>query len=826
MWDMSEKKERASADQADGPQGKTKSISVVSADGSSYPFLRGMVTHDLVQRGLDFDRAYATANALRSRLKGRGEISTDELSKLINEEIESLYGTEAAASLSESLPPPTSLWVRRQEDKQPFSRGVLARSILGAGIDFESAYRVVIELHDRLVEEGATVIPSDELARRVGELLETLEGSGAASRYRLVRRIPRLPRPLIVYIGGASGTGKSTLALELSPVLRIYRMNSTDTIRQVMRMIFSPAVLPSLHRSSFELPDEVHTFDELASNHDPLHTSQTSLAEQAQRVLVGVRAVVDRAIKENMSVVVEGVHLIPPLVPFPDLDGLAYQVPFVVGTLDPDTHRSRFLARARLGGRRAERYVENFDAIRGLHDWILERAEAHDVPMLDTSGPTPPVGRALRLITTQMRHKVPALATDAFSDKSVQSPVLMIAIDGVADRPIRALGGRTALQAAKTPTLDRLALEGRCGLADPVAPGVVPDTAAGTLALFGQSPLALKRGPVEALGAGVELSPGDIALRGNLATIDDSGNIVDRRAGRIREGSQELAAALDRLELPGTLVDEVEVRVKAATEHRLAIVLKGPGLSPGITGSDLGDGALGAPLTPSPVDATDLRAIRTARILALFEQQARKILKNHPVNRRRSENGKLPANIVLTRGAGRIHPLVPLEQEGIPLRIACVAGDRTILGLATWLGAETHTAPDMTANLDTNLKAKFSAAGSALNRNDLVILHLKGTDIAAHDQRPDLKVRYLEQVDRQLKRLLDSYAGPLRVAVASDHATLSESGQHGADPLPVLIWERGKDGDSVERFDEQAVTGGSLQRFPLQMLLGRLFDLR
>jgi 2,3-bisphosphoglycerate-independent phosphoglycerate mutase len=132
----------------------------------------------------------------------------------------------------------------------------------------------------------------------------------------------------------------------------------------------------------------------------------------------------------------------------------------------------------------------------------------------------------------------------------------------------------------------------------------------------------------------------------------------------------------------------------------------------------------------------------------------------------------------------------------------------------------------MTANLDTDLKAKFSAAGSALKRNDLVILHLKGTDIAAHDQRPDLKVRYLEQVDRQLKRLLGRYAGPLRVAVASDHATLSESGQHGADPLPVLIWERGKDGDTVEQFDEQAVTAGSLQRFPLQMLLGRLFDLR
>jgi 2,3-bisphosphoglycerate-independent phosphoglycerate mutase len=804
---------------------RPKTLTVVSSDGRRYPFLRGMMTHDLVRRGLDFERSYAAADALRSRLKDHGEISTEELSKLINEEVESLFGAEAVSALSDGLQPATNLWVLRQGKKQPFSRGILARSILGAGVDFERAYRVVIELHDRLVEGGTSVLPSQEIVRRVGELLQTVEGKEAARRYRLVRRIPRLPRPVIVYVGGASGTGKSTLALELAPLLRIYRMNSTDTIRQVMRMIFSPAVLPALHRSSFEVPDTRRVLEEAGWAIDPTASSETSLEEQAKRVLVGVRAVVERAIKENMSVVVEGVHLFPPLVPFADLEGSAYQVPLVLGTLDADTHRSRFLARARLGGRRAERYVENFDAIRGLHDWILEQAESHEVPMLDTSEPTPPVERALKIITSQLQRKAPVFAADGLERQSLRSPVLMVVIDGVADRPIRALGGRTALQAAETPTLDRLAREGRCGLADPIAPGVVPDTAAGTLALFGQSPLALKRGPVEALGAGLHLSPYDVALRGNLATVDKNGNVVDRRAGRIRKDNEELAAALDRLPLPGSLADEIEVRVRAATEHRLAIVLRGPGLSSSITGSDLGDGALGLPLTPSPIDPGDSRAVRTAGILALFEQQARAVLEEHPVNQRRLKEGRPPANVILTRGAGRIHPLVPLEESGFPLRIACIAGDRTILGLASWLGADTHTAPEMTANLDTDLEAKFSSASSALSRNDLVIIHLKGTDIAAHDQRPDLKVRYLEQVDQQLERLLDEYDGPLRVAVASDHATLSESGQHGSDPLPVLLWERGGDGDDVDRFDEQAVASGALQRFPLQMLLGHLFDL-
>ncbi|MGB6002477.1 MAG: hypothetical protein WBI00_18525, partial [Thermoanaerobaculia bacterium] len=386
--------------------------------------------------------------------------------------------------------------------------------------------------------------------------------------------------------------------------------------------------------------------------------------------------------------------------------------------------------------------------------------------------------------------------------------------------------GRTPLQAADTPTLDRLAKEGRCGLADPVAPGVVPDTAAGSLALFGQSPLALKRGPVEALGADITLSPTDVALRGNLATLDDDGRVIDRRAGRIREEASELAQALDLISLPPGLNQDVTVRVSVGTEHRLAIVLLGDGLSSAITGSDPGEGApLGPPLVPSPLDPEDEQATYTAGALALWEQEARKMLADHPVNQARAEQGLPVANAVLTRGAGRIHRLIPLEEDGAPLRLTCIGGDHTLLGLARWVGARTVTSDAMTANLDTDLEAKFKAAEEALHLDDLVILHLKGADIAAHDQRPDLKALFLEQLDRQLARLLEEHKGPLRVAVASDHATLSESGQHAADPLPVLIWGEGIDPDGVEAFDEQSARGGGLQRFPLQMLLGRLFKL-
>jgi 2,3-bisphosphoglycerate-independent phosphoglycerate mutase len=811
------------------PDKRRRGLVVVSSAGARQRFLRGAITHDLVQRGLDFDLAYAAANAVRERLSDRDEVTTDEIRELIRKFLAEELGEEPPASLLAPLRPVTERFVVYGGTRQPFSRGLLARSIYATGVDVDRAYRLIMELENGLQEEGILELASEDLARRVGELLEHLEGAEAARRYRMVRGLNRLPRPLVIYLGGASGTGKSTLSLELAPLLRIYRINATDTIRQVMRMVFSQEVLPAIHTSSFELlpPPGGWSAEEVPSSADPEFAERllANFEEQARRVNVGIRALVERAVAENMSIVVEGVHLYPPLVPFPDLEGAAYQVPIILTTPDAETHRARFLTRGRLGRRRTERYLENFASIRMIHDFLLQQAEAHEVPLLDTTYESPPAVAAVRLITSLLEKRVPGILASVRFAKEL-APSLLLVIDGLPDRPVRALGGRTPLEAARTPTLDRLAREGRCGLADPVAPGVVPDTAAGSLALFGQSPLAMKRGPVEALGATLEPRHGDVALRANLCTLDAGGQVIDRRAGRIRAQAAALAAALDRLPLPGHLADEVEVRVKPATEHRLAIVLRGEGLSSAIQGSDPGETARpGPPLTPRPVDPHDEKAVHTARVLALFELEAREVLRQHPINAEREAAGKPPANAVLTRGAGTVHRLVPLEENGLPLSVACVAGDRTILGLAKWLGFDAISRKGMTANLDTDLEAKLRAATRALKTHDLVIVHVKGADIAAHDQRPDLKVAFLERLDRHLGEMLERHPGPLRIAVASDHATLSESGQHAADPLPVLIWGTGVEADGVTHFAESAVASGALQRFPLQLLLGKLFDL-
>jgi 2,3-bisphosphoglycerate-independent phosphoglycerate mutase len=820
--------EREPDDVRSDPSGDhRRQLVVVNSAGDRHRFLRGMVTHDLVQRGLDFEAAYAAARGVRGRLGDRDEVTTAEIRQAIIEQLKEMFGEDLPASLHVRKRLAPRIHVVYHGQQQPFSRGLLARSIHAAGIDLDRAYGLVTTLELGLVADELTSVSSAEIVRRADQLLEDEVGAQSAQRYRLLRRIRNLQRPLILYVGGASGTGKSTLSLELAPLLRIYRISATDTIRQVMRMVFTPNIMPALHSSSFEALDP-YVGDELAGVPADLDRDEGVIAsfdEQARRVCVGVRAVVERAIEENMSIVVEGVHLVPGLVPFPDLEGAVYQVPLVLATLDEEVHRARFLSRSGLGGRRAERYLENFEGIRTIHDHILQQAETHEVQELETSSGDAPVVRTLQIVTGMLEHRLPS--SSAAAGASVESaPTLLVIVDGLPDRPVRELGNRTPLQAATTPLLDRLAAEGQCGLADPVSPGVVPDTAAGSLALFGQSPLALKRGPVEALGAGLTLAANDVALRGNFATIDASGRVIDRRAGRIRDEAEELAQAIDRLPLPKQVASDVEVRVKVGTEHRLAVVLRGDGLSADIEGSDPGEGTLPSEAqAPRPKDPHNERAIYTAQAVAMFETAAREVLEAHPLNELRRQRGLPPANAILTRGAGRIHQLIPLEEAGLPLRLACISGDRTILGIAEWLGAQTISDDRMTANLDTDLAAKFEAATEALRRNDLVIVHVKGADIAAHDRRPELKAEFLEKVDAALAHLIENYDEELRIVVASDHATLSESGQHAADPLPVLIWGNGVPADDVDRFDERSAAAGTLERFPLQLLLSRLFDL-
>jgi len=395
----------------------------------------------------------------------------------------------------------------------------------------------------------------------------------------------------------------------------------------------------------------------------------------------------------------------------------------------------------------------------------------------------------------------------------------MLVVDGLGDLPVPELDGQTPLEAARTPNLDRMAAAGLFGLVDPLERGRVPNTDSGVGVLLGLPPEqadCLRRGPVEAAGAGRPLRPGEIAVRANFATLEagPGGLLVrDRRAGRITEGTQALARELDGLNLGGG----VSTTFVPTDQHRGVLVLSGPGLDPEVSDTDPGD-ASGPALLLTCEPLQPGAAVSAGHINA-FIAEAHERLPGHPVNRAREAAGEPPANGVITRGAGAwFQPGNVLVSRG--LKAITVAGCTTVRGLSRVLGWETVVRPHFTAALDTDLDGKVAAARAALPDHDIVYVHVKGPDICAHDRKPLAKRDFLERFDRAITPL---GADGAIVALASDHTTDSNSGMHTADPIPALIFDpEDKRTGAPVRFGEAACREGNLPRMRSAEFLGRV----
>ena len=405
-------------------------------------------------------------------------------------------------------------------------------------------------------------------------------------------------------------------------------------------------------------------------------------------------------------------------------------------------------------------------------------------------------------------------------------PGLMIILDGVGDRPASGLDGCTPLEAAATPNLDRLAARGLVGMVDMLNPGVAVGTEVGIGVLFGLAPPdeLLPRGLLEAAGVGLDIHPGDVGFRCNFATVEGDGHdpfgltLRDRRAGRIDEGTAELAAAIDGVDLG----DGVIARLVPAAQFRAALRLRGPGLSPRVTDVDPGGGRLDLGLLPCrPLDATDTAADHTATVVNRLVALAYERLLDHPVNQRRRTLGLREANVLLPRGAGGAQISRGLLAR-FGIRAAVVSGDATVLGLGKALDMAIVTERRFTADVTTDLAAKVAAAEAALEHNDLVFLHIKGGDILSHDHHPEQKRDFLAQVDTVLAPLLRD---DRVVAVTGDHSTPCSLGFHSGDPVPTILYGAGGRVDGQERYGERACMAGGLGRIPARGLLWSMLDL-
>lgn len=395
--------------------------------------------------------------------------------------------------------------------------------------------------------------------------------------------------------------------------------------------------------------------------------------------------------------------------------------------------------------------------------------------------------------------------------------VLLVVCDGLGDRPIDELSGETPLQAAKKKNLDWFAARGATGLLDLISPGIKPGSDTAHLALFGYDPFKVYtgRGPFEAAGVGMEMKPGDVALRCNFATVGVGGRLVDRRAGRIKEGTNQIARDLD-----GMVLEDVEVHFKEGTEHRAALMLRGDGLDPRITDGDPHD--IGAPVPL--VRATAAEAEGTARVVNEFVKRAKDVLANHPVNLDREKRGLPVANVILPRGAGRF-PDIPLLGDRWGVRFAAIAGVTLIRGICRSVGMELLDVEGATGGLDTDMRAKMEAAVKALNDYDVVVVHVKAPDIAGHDGQARLKVEVIERIDDSLSLVREGFKEEWILGLTADHTTPCETGDHSADPVPLLVYGAGVRRDSVTTFDEIAAARGGWGRLRGVDVMPLLLDL-
>ena len=263
-----------------------------------------------------------------------------------------------------------------QEVTLPYSKGLMAKTLMGTGLTPERAYELARRIESALVDGKEEAAPGPERLYDVAaEVLAEHEGEEAVRLLRRFQALRELDVPLVLIVGGATGTGKSSVATELAHRLGVTRVTSTDIVRQTMRAFFSHKFMPSIHYSSFEAADGLR---EPERAEDPVIAG---FLEQTRNVLVGVRASIERALEEGWSMVLEGVHLVPGMLP--RIEG-ALVVQCVLAIEDEEEHSTHFLVRdAGLDGLRPHaKYIERLDDIRRIQEHIVGRALRHYVPVI------------------------------------------------------------------------------------------------------------------------------------------------------------------------------------------------------------------------------------------------------------------------------------------------------------------------------------------------------------------------------------------------------------------------------------------------------------
>jgi 2,3-bisphosphoglycerate-independent phosphoglycerate mutase len=401
--------------------------------------------------------------------------------------------------------------------------------------------------------------------------------------------------------------------------------------------------------------------------------------------------------------------------------------------------------------------------------------------------------------------------------------------DGMSDHPIERLDGRTPLQVAQKPHMDRIAREGRTGLLSTIPEGQPKGSAVANLSVLGYDPVETFQGRavLEAASMEVALELDDVALRCNLIAVDD-GKIKNHSAGHISsEEAEQIIFTLDR-ELGGGRGDH-PVAFHNGVSYRHLLVLRGGWAAPEVRCAPPHDhvGERASDLLPSAAVGSPAARATAARLVDLYER-ALPILADHPVNRARKAAGQDAADAIWPWSPGR-KPTMETLQQRFGVHGAVISAVDLVMGLGYYAGMDIIRVPGATGLWDTDYEGKARACLDALADHDFVYLHVEATDEAGHAKDLDLKIRCIEQLDERVVgpvlQGIEQRGIEAVVAVLPDHPTPVETGSHATDPVPVAIRTPGVAPDDVEAYDEASAARGSLghmrgDAFIRQVLIG------
>ncbi len=368
-----------------------------------FPFSRGILTQSLVNSGLSTEESYEIATVIQDELVNRGlkNLTSDELKFIVADYLLKRLGEDAKNRYLRVSA--IRIGVIRGTSISPYSKGIMSQTLKASGLEPSLSYEIARRIETYLFNQGTYNLTNDELRAITYNIVKKHCGQAYAERYLLWRRSVRNPsKPFILLFGGGTGAGKSTVSVEIAHRLGLTAVLSTDSIREIMRSMISSELMPCVHQSSFTAWE---AFDNpIPDGVDPL---VIAFREQVAKVSVGIMAIIERAIKENVSLVMDGIHIVPGFIKKEYFQKA--NIAFVIISInDRELHKERFLIRENqtLVRRQAKKYLDNFENIRKLQDYIISLAKTYEVPVIDNVDMDRTVEGVLEYITEFMKDIV------------------------------------------------------------------------------------------------------------------------------------------------------------------------------------------------------------------------------------------------------------------------------------------------------------------------------------------------------------------------------------------------------------------------------------